>query len=97
MVRARDGRVALSATGEVAAPSPAFWAAARVVLRRVRIGCYGAGSMVFAAALTGGFAFKLAGWATGVGMFGAVILCQFGLLFEVFENYIGKGGSHEDE
>lgn len=92
----RGGRAALPAAAEVAAPSPAFWAAARVVLRRVRVGCYGAGSMVFAAALTGGFAFKLTGWATGVGMFGAVVLCQFGLLFEVFETNIGKGGSHDE-
>jgi hypothetical protein len=90
-------RAMLSPGGaDLSIPSPAFWKAVRVVLRRIRIGSYGLGSAIFAGVLTGSFVFKLTGWTIGAGVLSAIVLCLVGLMFEIFETSLGKGGPNED-
>ena len=79
---------------EAYGPAPGFWAAIRVLLRRLRIASYGAGSGLFAAILTGSVAVTIAPWTAGAGMLVAMILCMLGLVFELVETNLGKGGDH---
>lgn len=97
MVPASAAQAALSAdTQHVAGPSEGFWSVARVVLRRLRIGCYGLGSAIFAGVLTGSVVLDLTGWALGTGLLSAVVLCLLGLMFEILETSLGKGEPDED-
>lgn len=93
-LRVHDGGVAQShhAREHSVEPTPEFWRATRLVLRRVRIGFYGMGSAVFAAMLGGTFLLGTGQWVVAAGLLGATAACLIAVIVELLESNLGKGG-----
>jgi hypothetical protein len=81
--------------GGLDGPTPAFWRAVRLLLKRVRIGLYGLASALLAALLTGSLVQHPTRWAIAAGVLMSMVLCLASVLLELVDLNLGKGGSDD--
>jgi RNA polymerase subunit RPABC4/transcription elongation factor Spt4 len=94
-VRDASGAVA-KADPQADGPTPEFWRAMRLLLRRARVALYGTGSGLFAAILTGSIVQQPSDWMIAAGVLGALLLCLIAILLEMLDLNLGKGGANDD-
>lgn len=82
--------------GGLDGPTPAFWRAVRLLLKRVRIGLYGLASALVAALFTGSLVQRPTRWAIAAGVLMSMVLCLASVLLELLDLNLGKGGSNDD-
>lgn len=82
--------------GEAEGPTPEFWRALRLLLKRARLAFYGMGSGLVAALATGSLVVHPDRWVGVAGGLMAVVLCLIAIVLEMLNLNLGKGGAHDD-
>lgn len=82
--------------GEVDGPSPEFWRAIRILLKRARVAFYGMGSGLVAAIATGSLVVRSDPWMRTAGCLMAVVLVLIGLVLAMLDLNLGKEGSNDE-
>ena len=82
--------------GEAEGPSPEFWRAVRILLKRARVAFYGMGSGLVAAIATGSLVVRPDPWMRTAGCLMAVVLVLIALVLEMLDLNLGNGGTNDD-
>jgi hypothetical protein len=96
LVVREPGKVVATGKGQADGPTPEFWGAMRLLLKRARVAFYGMGSGLFAAILTGSLALQPEGWMVAAGLLMALVLCLVAIVLEMLDLNLGKGGADDD-
>jgi RNA polymerase subunit RPABC4/transcription elongation factor Spt4 len=94
-VREPAGMVA-KGRGEGEGPTPEFWRAMRLLLKRARLAFYGMGSGLLAAIATGSLVMQPDRWVGVAGGLLAIVLCLVAVVLEMLDLNLGKGGANDD-
>ena len=84
------------AKGEVDGPSPEFWRAVRILLKRARVAFYGMGSGLVAAIATGSLVVRPDPWMRTAGCLMAVVLFLIAIVLDMLDVNLGKEGSNDE-
>lgn len=82
--------------GDAEGPTPEFWRALRLLLKRARLAFYGMGSGLVAALATGSLVVHPDRWVGVAGGLMAVVLCLIAIVLEMLNLNLGNGGAHDD-